>query len=549
MRRVLLVPCLVLLATCNRGPLLLIAVSNLPPEARSLRVLAALSGRDAREAPVYDLSGLEITPQTTYRFGFRLPADMSGALTVSAAAFSDKDCLLTTGDARQVDVAAVRGNISVALEKDIKELRGTCRTAAPVIRSVEQMAAEPGARVRKLRVRGWGFRQGVQVLFRDQAAPAPERLSHTEIQVDEPPLANETGRLQVEARVRNPDQSEDRRTFDLLKVTFAARTYLLPDDFHPDAIALHDVDRDGQPDLVLSGNDKVEMPQKGGLAVLLNQGGGQFPFQAQPTEREPERIRAVPHLYPVAAAAQSVAVGDMNGDGRPDLVFSVPPRDQIGVLANQGQAGRGLFAEKASFHAAGSQPDHLALADLSGDGRLDAAVVNYNLGFFSGLFTTVTVLLNQGDGTLQPPRRYIAGTQVRFVVAREFDDDPGPDLVLFGLKPALDDKGMPDFGRSPTGGVTLLRNQGGGSFSGLLPTDFEQIDTSSSAFEKIKQDYVALWMRTSAVPGAFGTLAAGDVDGDGRPDVLASGRAKAGVATTGGNTVSLLRNTWTTAPG
>src|SRR5204863_187689 len=103
-----------------------------------------------------------------------------------------------------------------------------------------------------------------------------------------------------------------------------------------------------------------------------------------------------------------------------DLGFPVPPRAPVGV-----------------------QPLALAVADLNGDGKTDAAVVNAADGDGipdlavthytcdqQGCSGGVAVLVNQGDGTLLPPVDYDLGTNVVAVTAADVDGDGNPELVV-----------------------------------------------------------------------------------------------------------------------
>src|SRR5262249_48927353 len=101
--------------------------------------------------------------------------------------------------------------------------------------------------------------------------------------------------------------------------------------------------------------------------------------------------------YPVGSAPQSVALGDLDGDGFLDLAVanSTYPNGTVSVLKNQGD---GTFAAALSY-AVGSAPRSVAVGDVDGDQDLDLAVANY----FSN---TVSVLRNQGDGTFAAALSY-----------------------------------------------------------------------------------------------------------------------------------------------
>ena len=91
-----------------------------------------------------------------------------------------------------------------------------------------------------------------------------------------------------------------------------------------------------------------------------------------------------------------MAAADLNGDGKPDLAVANNSSDTVSVLLNN---GNGTFAAQVDY-ATGSGPISVAAADLNGDGKPDLAVANSNS-------STVSVLLNNGNGRPSPPRRPI----------------------------------------------------------------------------------------------------------------------------------------------
>jgi hypothetical protein len=70
-----------------------------------------------------------------------------------------------------------------------------------------------------------------------------------------------------------------------------------------------------------------------------------------------------------------VVIGDLNGDGRPDLAGHTltDPCSALAVLLNQ---GNGVFGSPAYVPASNSSPSSVTLGDLNGDGKLDLVVPN-----------------------------------------------------------------------------------------------------------------------------------------------------------------------------
>jgi hypothetical protein len=132
-------------------------------------------------------------------------------------------------------------------------------------------------------------------------------------------------------------------------------------------VATADLNKDGKLDLVVANSGSNS------LSVLLGNGDGTFTA----TAGSPVAVGTTPN---------SVAIGDLNGDGNLDVVVVNGGANTISALYGDGTGT--LTAGGGGPFAVGNGPAAIALADVSGDKKLDAAVAN-------GTDGTVSVLLGQ----------------------------------------------------------------------------------------------------------------------------------------------------------
>jgi hypothetical protein len=127
-----------------------------------------------------------------------------------------------------------------------------------------------------------------------------------------------------------------------------------------------------------------------------------------------------------AAGTDSVAIGDLNGDGKPDIVALSNVYGTFAVLLNNGD---GTFQSPVTYNA-GLAPKAVVVADVNNDGKLDVIVADQECPTPSGYDSCVAVLLGNGDGTFQPMKSYSSGYSTRNIAVGDFNHDGNLDLVV-----------------------------------------------------------------------------------------------------------------------
>ena len=218
-----------------------------------------------------------------------------------------------------------------------------------------------------------------------------------------------------------------------------------------DAVALADVNGDGKLDIVAGSNLSAEAGTQS--AVYLNDGAGGFSTAASSDCGLPENANTMRCLgsNDAAAVIGRVAAGDLNGDGRPDLVLAY----RSGANAAYLNSGQGVFSSENSFDvqvaptrnvvledltaeaaissAASADPADrsLTLADVNADGTLDIIAGTSQ----QGSYVYLNNYLNEKDGAVHfDPTRAVAfgaGSEaVAAVAAGDVDDDGDLDLAV-----------------------------------------------------------------------------------------------------------------------
>ncbi len=250
------------------------------------------------------------------------------------------------------------------------------------------------------------------------------------------------------------------------------------------SLELADLNADGKPDLLALSSYTVNVfgIATTGVALWTFLGNGDGTFQPG--------VRQGLYRGPFCCGVASLAVGDLNGDGKPDVAILLGFESPYLIALGNGD-GTFTLLSAAALQQANSNPppNSVALADFNGDGKLDLVM---------GPFSTfdqigVGVAMGNGDGTFQPPVLFSARTTPARgqIAVRDVNGDGIPDIV--------------------TGAGSILLGDGKGGF----PT---------------RRDYAL---------NANGSVILGDFDGDGNVDIIV-GNGSPGFLS-GNSTYSTLR--------
>jgi len=265
------------------------------------------------------------------------------------------------------------------------------------------------------------------------------------------------------------------------RVDFSATLY-------PVGVMLYDLDQDGKTEIIVANNGGNT--SSGGNTISIFKNISDVGSITNTSFLPKQDFITGPNPL-------NVNVADLEGDGKPDLITS--GNNRISILRNTttpGTIDSKSFAEKVELSAGSGSTNRVAIGDLDGDNRLDLAVVNLHETTLS-LFRNVSTPGTLTKDSFEPRVNFQTGTRPLGISFGDLDGDAKLDIAVVCEN---------------TGTVSVYKNKTtAGSFT-------ENSFASRVEFTKKGYSY---------------DITIGDLDGDGRPELIAGN---------GSNSVSILRN-------
>lgn len=269
----------------------------------------------------------------------------------------------------------------------------------------------------------------------------------------------------------------------------------------PWALASRDLNRDGIQDLVVVNHSSDS------LSLLLGQGAGRFASAATIPAGGPD---------PVA-----VAVADVNGDGIPDLLVLTQDDQSVHILLGNGD---GTFRQAPNAVVTPSSPVAMVSGDFNRDGKIDLAVVG------GPVSNQLAIFLGNGDGTFTAAAgglTTLAG-RVAALVSADFNGDGKPDLAV--SESSLNQiEVLPGLGNG-TFGLPIRTSVGSGP-APIAVTDLQRRGILDLVVGNTGDGTLSVLLGTGSgsfvqapgspffIGGMPSSVAVGDLNGDGVPDV------------------------------
>ncbi len=280
---------------------------------------------------------------------------------------------------------------------------------------------------------------------------------------------------------------------------------------YTNAVVVADLDGDNRPDVITGNGTYVE-------------GGAEAGYASISLQVTPGTLGA-PTRYAVGGDPAALAVGDLNGDNRPDLVVANAASGTVSVYF-QSPTTAGTFTLAATLNTGALTPLDVAIGDLNQDNRPDIAVATAGSNSVQIFYQTATA------GTFLPAASLAVNGDPRAIVVADLNGDLRPDLAVSTTADSVS---------------VFFQNVAPGTFAtalelpvGARPVALKAVDlTGSGRLDLITANYRAvtpqdgITVLLQTAPGVFAAganydigdyyaagLAVGDLDGDNHPDLV-----------------------------
>ena len=239
--------------------------------------------------------------------------------------------------------------------------------------------------------------------------------------------------------------------------------------------------------------------------------------------------------YEWNSAINAMATADLNGDGNLDIVEGGGGTG-VGITVMLGSA-HGVFGAPSSIavgcgEANRSGVNSIALGDVNGDGKVDVVATNLNIGY-AGCDNVVGVLIGLGTGKFKTPVYYSTGVTVQSysISLADFNGDGKLDIVVSNADGSL--SVLLNKGNGTYGAATVIAGASGADAGGIVIGDFNndgKLDIAVTDFSQ-KQINVLLGNGNGTFKSPIGTpspiqpyaMTGGDFNKDGKLDLALTG--------------------------
>ncbi len=288
-------------------------------------------------------------------------------------------------------------------------------------------------------------------------------------------------------------------------------------DLHPNTVAFADFNGDGRADIATANNYSTA-GQPASITILKN--------KSLPQTIAFDTARNISS----GVLTFAVATGDLNADGKPDLVAVSIANKSLEVYKNTSSAGQISFASKNDY-ATGNSPYDIKIADFNADGKPDVAVANY-------LSNSISIFKNTSSGTT-----------ISFTAAIQITTGLAPESIAIG---DFNGDGKPDIATSNelANTVSILKNTSASSVlsfaskvdltvgdhpMGIAAGDLDgdgMIDLAVSNYysynisilRNVGSGGAITFVKTNLASSASSnSISIGDLNGDGKPDLVVQG--------------------------